>query len=90
MRLSEALQSLINSPDDLSTLPQLVARAQELETSEGQYQERIASLQEINRKYLAQIPIPSDETIADEQKDDEPTLQDAQAYLVDYLTGGNK
>lgn len=88
MRLSEALQALINNPDDLTSLPQLVARAQEIETQEEQYQSRISNLQEINRKYLAQIPVPGQETQVEEQ-DSEPTLQDARDYLVETL-GGNK
>lgn len=89
MRLSEALQALISNPDDLSTLPQLVARAQEIETQEEQYQSRISNLQEINRKYLAQIPISGAEPTGEDLKDEEPTLDDAKNYLIESL-GGNK
>lgn len=87
MRLSEALQALISNPDDLSNLPQLVARAQELENAEEDYQTRISTLQEINRKYLAQIPIPGQEQEQKEETNEEPTLQDAKAYLEQALKG---
>lgn len=87
MKLSEALKALIANPDDLTALPQLVATAEALETSEFGYQERIAKLQDINKQYLAQIPIPGAEPT---KKDDEPkeaTLDDAKQYLVETLGG---
>lgn len=96
--LSNALQSLIDSPDDLSTLPQLVARAQELEKKLGDfagieqgYQERINKLQEINRSYLAQIPIPGQEP-KPENKPDEVTFEQAQEQLLKAMqnVGGNE
>lgn len=85
--LSKLLKALIDNPDDLSSLPQLVARAEELEQAEGQYLERIAKLQDINKKYLAQIPVPGEEVTGQEQQDDEPTLEDASKYLVEFLKG---
>lgn len=87
MRLSEALQALLNNPDDLTTLPQLVAQAQELENAEADYQTRISTLQEINRKYLAQIPIPNQEPNQDETPEEEPTFEDAKSYLESVLKG---
>lgn len=87
MRLSELLQQLISNPDDLSTLPQLVAMAEKYESSEGQYLERIAKLQEINKSYLAQIPIPGQEEDKEEKTEEEPTLEDAKSYLVEALGG---
>jgi len=74
----------------LSTLPQLVAKVQELEGQDEQYQERINKLQEINRNYLAQIPIPGEE----KKKDDEPEeikFEDAQKELLNAMKnmGGN-
>lgn len=86
-RLSVLLKALISNPDDLSTLPQLVARAEEMETGEEQYQLRISKLQDINKKYLAQIPVPSEQVTGEEQKEDEPTLDDAKTYLVQALKG---
>lgn len=87
MEISKALQKIIENPDDLSTLPQIVAKVQELENKvqqfqeiEQQYMERIERLQEINRSYLAQIPIPGQE----QQKEDpepEVTLEDAKKEL---------
>ena len=88
MEISKALQKIIENPDDLSTLPQIVAKVQELEEKvqkfpeiEQQYLERIERLQEINRSYLAQIPIPGQE---EKKEDVEPefTLEDAKKELV--------
>lgn len=88
MEISKALQKIIENPDDLSTLPQIVAKVQELENKvqsfpeiEQQYMERIERLQEINRSYLAQIPIPGQ----DQKKEDpepEVTLEDAKKELL--------
>ena len=98
--LSKALQALIDNPDDLSSLPQLVAKAQELEEKlaefpkvEEQYQERINKLQEINRSYLAQIPIPGNEPTNDKDDQDKaPTFKEAQQELLKAMqnVGGNE
>ena len=91
MEISKALQKIIEDPDDLSTLPQIVAKVQELEEKvkkfpeiEQQYMERIERLQEINRSYLAQIPIPGQEQ---KKEDTEPevTLEDAKEALFQAM-----
>ena len=91
MEISKALQKIIENPDDLSILPQLVAKVQELENKvqkfpeiEQQYMERIERLQEINRSYLAQIPIPGEQ----KKEDPEPevTLEDAKKELFKAMT----
>jgi hypothetical protein len=87
-QIAKALKALIENSDDLSTLPQLVAQVESLEESELGYQERISKLQDINKAYLAQIPIPGQK----EDKEDEveePTLADAKNYLIETL-GGDK
>ena len=86
MTISAALQLLIANPDDLSTLPQLVAQVKSLEQTEFGYQERISKLQDINKSYLAQIPIAGNET-TEEPEAKVPTFQDAKQYLVDSLGG---
>ena len=87
--LSKALQTLIDNPDDLSTLPQLIAHAQELEKQDFAYQERISKLQDINRSYLSQIPIPGNEPKVVE--DEQPSFEDAQQELLKAMQniGGN-
>lgn len=85
--LADALKKLIENSDDLSTLPQLVAKVEELEGKDFEYQERIRQLQDINRSYLAQIPIPNSEPAVPEAEE-EPTLEDARDYLIKSL-GGN-
>lgn len=92
MKISEALRQLISNPDDLSTLPQLVAQVETLENAETDYQERITKLQEINRNYLAQIPIPNADPHSQNKQDEdnEPTLEDAQEAIIQALQGGNE
>jgi hypothetical protein len=88
-KIADALKKLIENSDDLSTLPQLVAQVENIEASEETYQERIAKLQEINKSYLAQIPIPTDKTQDPPPEPEEPTLADAKEYLIQAL-GGDK
>jgi hypothetical protein len=85
-QIADALKALIANSEDLSSLPQLVAQVETLESSEGDYQTRIAKLQEVNRSYLAQIPIPGT-TPEPEDEDDEPTLEDAKDALIQLLQG---
>lgn len=91
MEISKALQKIIENPDDLSALPQIVAKVQELEERvqnfpeiEQQYMERIERLQEINRSYLAQIPIPGQEQ-KEEDPEPEVTLEDAKKELINAM-----
>jgi hypothetical protein len=88
-QIADALRRLIENSDDLSTLPQLVAQVETIESSEATYQDRIARLQEINKSYLAQIPIPTDKTQEPPAPPEEPTLEDAKDYLIKAL-GGNE
>lgn len=90
MTLSNELRKLIDNPDDLSALPQLIARVQQLETAEIDNQTRITKLQESNRAYLAQIPIPNNDPTDKKEEEKEPvTLADAHTYMQDYLKGEN-
>ena len=91
MEISKALQQLIENPEDLSTLPQIVAKVQELEKKvqsfpdiEQQYMERIERLQETNRSLLAQIPIPGQEKKEPKQ---EMTLEDVKKELFKTIGG---
>ena len=86
--ISKALKKLIENPDDLSTLPQLVARVEEIENNESMYQGRIKELQDINRSYLAQIPIPGQEQQQQQQGEPEPTLEDAKQHIINSMNGG--
>jgi hypothetical protein len=86
-KIADALKKLIENSDDLSTLPQLVAQVEGIESSEGDYQERISKLQDINKKYLAQIPIATDKTNEPPAAPEDPTLDDAKNYLVEMLKG---
>lgn len=92
MKISEALKRLIENPDDLSTLPQLVAQVEQMENTEVDYQERITKLQEINRNYLAQIPIPNADPTKQggQEEEKEPTLDDAKEAIIQALQGGNE
>lgn len=87
--LADALKKLIENSEDLSSLPQLVAQVESLENNEVDYQTKIAKLQEVNRSYLAQIPIPTDKTKEDPEPQGDPTLEDAKSYLVEALSKGD-
>ena len=87
MSLSEALKAIIADPEDLTQLPAIIEQVAQLEASELQYQERISKLQNLNKEFLAQIPIAGEDTKSDDQQDEEPTLEDAKAYLVETLGG---
>jgi hypothetical protein len=86
-KIADALKKLIENSDDLSTLPQLVAQVETIEASEESYQARIAKLQEINKSYLAQIPIPEDKTKEPPATPEDPTMEDAKNYLIEALGG---
>ena len=87
MGLSEALKAIIADPEDLTQLPAIIEQVAQLEASELQYQERISKLQNLNKEFLAQIPIAGEDTKVDDQQEEEPTLEDANQYLVETLGG---
>lgn len=74
--LRERLQALIDNPDDLSTLPEIISEVGQLETELEEANEKIGKLHELNRKYLAMIPI-SDETEKKEEEEKPVTVEDA-------------
>ena len=86
MSLSEALKAIIADPEDLTQLPAIIEKVAQLEASELQYQERISKLQNLNKEFLAQIPIAGEEKTEDQPEED-PTIEDAKAYLVETLGG---
>ena len=86
MSLSDALRAIIADPEDLTKLPTIIEQVAQLEASELQYQERISKLQNLNKEFLAQIPIAG-ENKAEPQEEEDPTLEDAKAYLIETLGG---
>lgn len=88
MSLSDALKKIIDDPEDLTQLPTIIEQVAQLEASEIEYQSRISKLQNLNKEFLAQIPIAGEDTKTEDQQDPEPTLEDAKQYLVETL-GGN-
>ena len=86
MSLSDALRAIINDPEDLTQLPTIIEQVAQLEASEIEYQSRISKLQNLNKEFLAQIPIAG-ENKAEPQEEEEPTLDDAKAYLIETLGG---
>ena len=87
MSLSEALKKIIADPEDLTQLPTIIEKVAQLEASELDYQARISKLQNLNKEFLAQIPIAGEDTKTEDQQDEEPTLEDARAYLIETLGG---
>lgn len=87
----QSLKDLVENPDNLEHIPGVIARLEEHQKTqtdqETAYQERIHSLQQVNKGLLAQVPIPGNEPPAPAEP--EVTLEDAQNYLIETL-GGNK
>lgn len=92
MSLAEALRKLQQDPDDLTALPEIIAKVESLEGEIGSYQERISKLQQVNKEYLNMIPTSINE-VEDKTEEEEPeiTLEDAQNELLNALhnIGGN-
>ena len=87
-KLSKALKKLIENPDDLTGLPQIIEQVSNLEQEIDSYQERIVQMRELNKKYLAMVPITDDDpTDQAENKEEPATLADAREYLVQTLGG---
>lgn len=89
--ISKALKALIPTEEgqdiDLSSLPQLIGKVEELEQAEVGYMERIDKLQQMNRNYLAQIPIPGNEQ-EEEQEEEKPlTAEDGIKALTNIFKG---
>ena len=90
MSLSEAIRKLIADPEDLTNLPAILAQAEQMETGEADYQERIVKLQKLNKEYFNQIPVVA-EIKPPETEEKEVTFEDAQNELVKAMQnmGGN-
>lgn len=84
----KALQAIIDNPDDVSGLPNVITRLQEIKAThtqaESDYQDRIMKLQDANRNLLSQIPIHTGE---EGKAPDEPevTFEDAQEQLLNAM-----
>ena len=85
----EALQALIENPDDLSSLPGVIEQLQEYETTATTRATedlgRITNLQNANRNLLSQIPINTGQTEDSTPEDDQPTFEQAQEQLVNAM-----
>ena len=79
--LRERLQALIDNPDDLSTLPEIIAEVGQLEADYDEAIEKIGKLHELNRKYLGMIPI-NDGTEKKEEEEKTVTVDDAVAEIM--------
>ena len=92
----EGLKALVESPDDLSTLPSLITQLEEhsttIDTRQAEDLERITQLQDANRNLLSQIPINTGQPEDDRPEGDQVTFEDAQAQLVNAMqnVGGNQ
>ena len=86
MNLSNALKAIIENPEDLTALPQLVEQVAQLESDMDVYHQKIVDMRELNRKYLSMIPITGEEP--PEPKEEAPvTLQDAREYMIQQYEG---
>ena len=86
MKLSEVLRKLQENPDDLSMIGEMISRAEEMEKDDNDATERIAKLQENNRKLVRMIPVPGEEKKEEEEK--QPTIEDALNEIREQQTKG--
>lgn len=90
----EALKALVENPDDLGTLPQVISKLEEMQQEytslENDYQERIIKLQQANRSLLSQIPIAGNEQ-QQEEGEKKVTFEEAQEEFINAMknVGGN-
>ena len=88
MSLAKALRKIIENPEDLTELPQIIAQVEAQEKEIDDYQSRIVDMRELNKKYLSMVPISdNDPTETDEGQEEPVTLADAKDYLVQTLGG---
>ena len=87
MDIVKALQAIIDNPEDLSQLPQIIEAVTGLLNERDSLEENVGRLQEINRKYLSMIPIKDETEEVEEVEEELPTLDDA---IKAILEGGNK
>lgn len=85
MSLSQALQKILATPDDLTELPKIIEEALKYEKSEVELIDRVGRLQELNKSYLGQIPIDGMEPPKEKEKETEVTIEDATNYFVSYF-----
>ena len=87
MTLYERIMKLIENSEDLSDLPNIAKDVQDLEATLQEREDKIAKLYEINRKYLAMIPV--DEPPADKEEEEEPpTIDDAIEAIKQFIMKG--
>lgn len=77
MDVIAVLQAIIDNPEDLSQLPQVIEQVGTMEASITELEGNVGRLQEINRKYLSMIPIKDETEEIEEVEDELPTLEDA-------------
>ena len=87
MDIVKALQAMIDNPEDLSQLPQVIETVTGLIGERDSLEENVGRLQEINRKYLSMIPIKDETEEIEEVEEELPTLDDA---ITAILEGGNQ
>lgn len=87
MKLSEMLRKIKENPEDLSTLVDAIAQAENLEENDTKQIEQIGKLQENYRKVLQMVPVPGDEKEDEEKPPAPPTIDDAVEEIRNQLKG---
>lgn len=73
MKLSEMLKKIIDDPENLTELPQIIEGVMNLENENVEFEEKVATLHKRNREYLRMIPIP--ETKTEEKEEEKEEIQ---------------
>ncbi len=80
-KIADLLRLLADNPDDLSSLPDIIAKVEAIETSEGDLMDKVDRLHEANKRYLKMVTVnePKEE-IKEEEK--MPTLDELARMMV--------
>ncbi len=85
MSLAKLLKSIIDNPEDLSTLPQAVELASKMEEESTSHLDRIATLQDNYRKLLQMVPIPGNEPEPEPEPEPLATPDQAVAEIIEGM-----
>ena len=82
MKVSELIKKLIDNPDDLSVLPEILTHVESLEETETVLLEKVDKLHESNKKYLKMIPINEPPAEPEPEPVKIPSLKEVATSLI--------
>lgn len=75
-KLADALKKLTENPDDLTALPDLITKVNDIEDSEVKLLDRVDKLHEANKRYLQMVTVSEPKADVKEEPEEIPTLEE--------------